>query len=123
VVLTTVYWLWIIFNKMFKKTFTLSLFLFITSCNLFQKEEEENESQGIEINPGDDIQSIVSVNPEGSTFILKAGIHRYFYTLFALDVESLNLQVKATWFEVEEAMNGHLISRRYLWENTSVSDW
>ena len=75
-VLTTVYWLWIIFNKMFKKTFTLSLFLFITSCNLFQKEEEENESQGIEINPGDDIQSIVDANPAGSTYILKSGLHR-----------------------------------------------
>ena len=30
----------------------------------------------IEIFPGDDINSIVENNPEGATFIIKAGVHR-----------------------------------------------
>ena len=100
---------------MTKRISILPFLFLILSCSLFDEEEEkEDKPQGIEINPGDDIQSIVGANPEGSTFILKAGIHRYFFTLFALDVESLNLPVKATWFEVEEAMNGHLISQTIL---------
>ena len=63
---------------MSKNHFLISLVLFSLSCTLFEKEEEEKEDtlQGIVINPGDDIQSIVDTNPEGTTFILKAGVHR-----------------------------------------------
>ena len=64
---------------MSKNHFLISLVLFSLSCTLFEKEEEEKEDtlQGIVINPGDDIQSIVDTNPEGTTFILKAGVHRF----------------------------------------------
>ena len=62
---------------MTRRFFILS-FLFVTiSCTLFEKEEKkEDEPQGIEINPGEDIQAIVDAYPEGTAFIIKSGIHR-----------------------------------------------
>ena len=38
------------------------------------------------------------------------GDHRYYFRLYALDVESLSLPPKATWAEVEKAMVGHTLA-------------
>ena len=47
---------------------------------MFACEEAEKDTTppegAIEIFPGDDINSIVDNNPEGTTFIIKAGVHR-----------------------------------------------
>lgn len=42
------------------------------------------------------------------------GQHRYFFKLFALDIESLNLSAGALRQEVEEAMEGHILERTEL---------
>jgi Raf kinase inhibitor-like YbhB/YbcL family protein len=42
------------------------------------------------------------------------GKHRYNFTLFALDVESLNLSAGATRQEVENAMQGHILHQTQL---------
>jgi hypothetical protein len=34
------------------------------------------------VNPGDDIQALVEANPPGTTFILRAGIHRFTTQLY-----------------------------------------
>ena len=59
-----------------KLIYILPFSCIIFSCNLFQKDEEKPEPQGIEISPGEDIQAIVDANPAGSTYILKSGTHR-----------------------------------------------
>lgn len=62
---------------MTKRISILALLFILLSCSLFDEEEEKaDDHQGIEINPGDDIQSIVDANPAGSTYILKSGLHR-----------------------------------------------
>ena len=38
------------------------------------------------------------------------GNHRYYFRLYALDVESLSLHPKATWTEVEKTIVNHTIS-------------
>ncbi len=42
------------------------------------------------------------------------GPHRYFFTLAALDVDTLNLAPKASRKQVEAAMQGHVIARGQL---------
>ena len=55
---------------MTKRISILALLFILLSCSLFDEEEEKaDDHQGIEINPGDDIQSIVDANPAGSTYI------------------------------------------------------
>ncbi|HEX9076084.1 MAG TPA: YbhB/YbcL family Raf kinase inhibitor-like protein, partial [Anaerolineae bacterium] len=39
-----------------------------------------------------------------------SGTHRYFFTLYALDVPSLGLQVGASRADVEKAMTGHILA-------------
>lgn len=43
-----------------------------------------------------------------------SGTHRYFFTLHALDVQSLSLPEAAGRVDVERAMNGHIIGRAQL---------
>ncbi len=43
-----------------------------------------------------------------------SGTHRYFFTLYALDVPSLNLDTGATRAEVERAMEGHILAKAQL---------
>ena len=38
------------------------------------------------------------------------GDHRYYFRLYALNIDSLSLPPNATWFQVEKAMVGHIIS-------------
>lgn len=42
------------------------------------------------------------------------GEHRYFFSLYALDVESLNLEPRATHAEVEQAIQGHILDQTML---------
>lgn len=42
------------------------------------------------------------------------GPHRYYFKLYALDVESLDLQPGAKRAEVEQAMNGHVLGQANL---------
>ena len=42
------------------------------------------------------------------------GEHRYFFKLFALDVESLDLKLGARRSEVEQAMEGHILGQTQL---------
>lgn len=37
------------------------------------------------------------------------GNHRYYFRLYALDLETLSLPPNATWFQVEKAMEGHVL--------------
>ena len=37
------------------------------------------------------------------------GNHRYYFRLYALDLETLSLPSNATWFQVEKAMEGHVL--------------
>ena len=37
------------------------------------------------------------------------GNHRYYFRLYALDLETLSLPPDATWFQVEKAMEGHVL--------------
>lgn len=39
------------------------------------------------------------------------GDHRYYFHLYALDVKSLGLNPRATWPEVEQAMDGHILGK------------
>ncbi len=39
------------------------------------------------------------------------GAHRYFFTLYALDVPSLGLSEGAKWADVEKAMRGHVLGQ------------
>ena len=62
---------------MTKRISILALLFILLSCSLFDEEvEKADDPQGIEISPGDDIQSIIDANPAGSTYILKSGLHR-----------------------------------------------
>jgi len=38
------------------------------------------------------------------------GDHRYYFRLYALNIDSLSLPPNATWFQVKKAMDGHIIS-------------
>lgn len=42
------------------------------------------------------------------------GPHRYFFTLYALDTDTLNLSAGASRSEVEQAMQGHIIGQAQL---------
>jgi len=42
------------------------------------------------------------------------GPHRYFFTLYALDTETLNLERGASRTEVERAMSGHIVGKAQL---------
>jgi len=44
----------------------------------------------------------------------RAGDHRYFLTLYALDVETLRLERAATHMDVERAMQGHILDQTTL---------
>ena len=37
------------------------------------------------------------------------GNHRYYFRLYALDLETLSMPPDATWFQVEKAMEGHVL--------------
>ncbi|MEE9167805.1 MAG: YbhB/YbcL family Raf kinase inhibitor-like protein [Candidatus Neomarinimicrobiota bacterium] len=39
------------------------------------------------------------------------GWHRYYFTLYALEVDSLGLAPKAEWKQVERAMEGHVLGK------------
>ncbi|MFQ6673156.1 MAG: YbhB/YbcL family Raf kinase inhibitor-like protein [Fidelibacterota bacterium] len=39
------------------------------------------------------------------------GFHRYYFTLYALDVEAVQLSPKATHDELESAMEGHILAK------------
>ncbi len=43
-----------------------------------------------------------------------SGTHRYFFTLYALDIESLGLSEGAARTDVEKAMTGHLLGKAQL---------